>query len=160
MPALHLHATHLSPRFLTDTTSGGISPTAIGLLIGVGLIPAIILIWVICWLLFGYPNDRNICCCVRKRKRTNKDQPDPAPPMVQRGSQDTLWDEAVVSLPKRPYVAWRSESGSSSLSNGGGGGGGEEGREMEKGGRPGWRERVSEGSAETVVGVQEPRRFV
>ncbi|KAF2849789.1 hypothetical protein T440DRAFT_533383 [Plenodomus tracheiphilus IPT5] len=158
MPALQFH--QLQPRFTTNGGSGNISATAIGLLIGVGLIPVIILIWVVCWLLFAYPHGRNICCCVRKRKTNTH----PPPQMVQRGSsdtsQETLYEEAGVTMPKRPYaVHSRTESGSSS-------GTGRLKKEREREGRLEWQRRemrmsgVSERSGETVVVVQEPKRFV
>lgn len=159
MPALHLH--HLAPRLTTNEGSGGISATAIGLLIGLGLIPALILIWVVCWLLFTYPSDRNICCCVRKRKT------DPLPPMMQRGStdisQETLYEKAgATTPPKRVYAAWaRTEAGT--LSAAGEGADGQSRGMQGSADRPVWRERMSGGSersTETVVQAQEPKRFV
>ncbi|KAH9870941.1 hypothetical protein J1614_006513 [Plenodomus biglobosus] len=158
MPALHLH--HLAPRLTTNEGSGGISATAIGLLVGLGLIPALILIWVVCWLLFTYPSDRNICCCVRKRKAV------PPPQMMQRGStdtsQETLYEKAgATTPPKRVYAAWaRTESGTSSAGDGlDGQSGGMQGVVD----RPVWRERMSGGSERstgTVEAQQEPKRFV
>merc|ERR1711920_8859 len=62
MPAI----AHLAPRLLAGSSTGGISGTAIALLICIGAIPAIALIWVCVWLLFFYSNGRN-CCCMRRK---------------------------------------------------------------------------------------------
>ncbi|KAH9880303.1 hypothetical protein IAQ61_000592 [Plenodomus lingam] len=148
MPALPLH--HLAARYTTDQGAGGISATAIGLIVGVGLVPALILLWVICWLLFGYPFGRNMCCCVRKRKT------DALQPMqMQRGSSDLsenpFNEKAGVTMPKKPYEVWaRTESGSSSEGAG----------VLEQSGGRGGRLERQRDSGLSDMGVQEPKRFV
>lgn len=161
MPAIHLQ-----PRLLENTGPGGVSTKSIGLLIGIGLVPVFILIWVVCWLLFAYPHDRNLCCCVRKRHKSHSI----APEMLQRGSstdtsQETLYEKADYTLPQRPYAAYsRTESGNSNTS------GGVnvchvDGR-LGKEARPAWRTREtrtsvqSQTSVSTIAVVQEPERFV
>lgn len=105
MPAI----AHLAPRFLAGSSTGGISGTAIALLICVGVIPAIALIWVCIWLLFFYSNGRNCCCMRRKRAATE-------PEMFEGtiSSDDALNEKADFTLPQRPTAAYRAESGSSS----------------------------------------------
>jgi len=110
MPAImHLHA-----RFLSSTGTSGINATVIGLIVGLGLIPAFILIWVVIWLLFFYPSDRN-CCCVKRKRRSD------TPEMLEQGgntdaSQEAVYEKAIYDLPQRPFAAHaRTESGSSSV---------------------------------------------
>ncbi|CAO2653543.1 Nn.00g029540.m01.CDS01 [Neocucurbitaria sp. VM-36] len=106
---------HLQPRFLDGSASGGISGTAIALIVCVGIIPIIALIWVVVWLLFFYGTGRT-CCCTRRKRRTVEPET-----LEQRGSTDTsqeiLYEKAVYDLPQRPYTAHtRTESGSSNSS--------------------------------------------
>jgi hypothetical protein len=104
MPAI----AHLAPRFLEGATSGGISGTAIAVLICVGIIPAIALIWVCVWLLFFYGNGRN-CCCMRRKKAAAE------PEMAERpvSSEQPLNEKADYTLPERPLATYNTESGSS-----------------------------------------------
>lgn len=104
MPAI----AHLAPRFLGGGTSGGISGTAIAVLVVVGIIPVIALIWVCIWLLFFYSNGRN-CCCMRRK--TAKSEPS----TVEQGlsSAEALNEKNDYTMPQRPISAWRTESGSS-----------------------------------------------
>lgn len=154
MPAI----AHLQARFLIDSSSGGISATAIGLIIGVGLVPALILVWVVVWLLFFYGSNRN-CCCVNR-----KTHPETSRDLEKGGRRDTsqemLYEKAVYDLPQRPFVAHsRTEPGISSGA-----------RRLSKPdpNRPATRvshvdSRMSvqsHASANTVQGVQEPKRFV
>ncbi|KAF2621895.1 hypothetical protein BU25DRAFT_229431 [Macroventuria anomochaeta] len=99
---------HLAPRFLEGSSSGGISGTAIAVLIVVGVIPVIALIWVCVWLLFFYGNGRNCCCMRRKRAATEPEVLES--PM---SNEATLNEKTNYTLPQRPVSAWRSESGSS-----------------------------------------------
>ena len=108
MPAIAYLAPHLAPRFLEGSSSGGISGTAIAVLVIVGIIPVIALIWVCVWLLFFYGNGRNCCCMRRKTARMD--------PEVLEGpvsSEKTLNEKTDYTLPQKPVSAWRSESGSS-----------------------------------------------
>ncbi|KAJ4985073.1 hypothetical protein SVAN01_09444 [Stagonosporopsis vannaccii] len=104
MPAI----VHLTPRLEIGGSSGGISGTAIAVLVIVGIIPVVALIWVCIWLLFGYSRDRN-CCCVR-RKRSG---PAPEPLESNMSSEATLNEKHDYTLPQRPISAWRTDSGSS-----------------------------------------------
>ncbi|KAJ4377008.1 hypothetical protein N0V86_006447 [Didymella sp. IMI 355093] len=103
MPAI----AHLAPRFLEGGSSGGISATAIAVLIIVGIVPVIALIWVCIWLLFFYSNGRN-CCCMRRK--TSKSVP---PTVEGLSSAETLNEKNDYTMPQRPVAAWRTESGSS-----------------------------------------------
>ena len=108
MPAIAHFAPHLAPRFLEGSSSGGISGTAIAVLVVVGIIPVVALIWVCVWLLFFYSNGRNCCCMRRKTARTE--------PEVLAGSgsnEEILNEKTDYTLPQRPVSAWRSDSGSS-----------------------------------------------
>ncbi|KAJ4350652.1 hypothetical protein N0V95_004557 [Ascochyta clinopodiicola] len=104
MPAI----AHLAPRFLAGSSSGGISGTAIAVLVCVGVVPVIALIWVCIWLLFFYGNGRNCCC--RRRKRTTTE-----PEMVEStvSSNEVLNEKTNYTLPQRPTTTYRAESGSS-----------------------------------------------
>lgn len=104
MPAI----AHLAPRFLEGGSSGGISGTAIAVLVVVGIIPVIALIWVCIWLLFFYSNGRN-CCCMRRKAAKTEAQ------VVEDGlsSAETLNEKTDYTLPQRPVSAWRTESRSS-----------------------------------------------
>lgn len=104
MPAI----VHLAPRLELGNSSGGISGSAIAVLVIVGIIPVFALIWVCVWLLFGYSRDRN-CCCVRRKRVT----PEPAPVEGSMPSDATLNEKNDYTLPQRPISAWRTDSGSS-----------------------------------------------
>lgn len=106
MPAI----AHLAPRFLEGGSSGGISGTAIAVLVIVGIIPVIAVIWVSVWLLFFYGKGRN-CCCMRRKKGTSTTPEVAETPM---SSDATLNEKTDYTLPQRPDPAWRAESGSSS----------------------------------------------
>jgi hypothetical protein len=110
-------AVHLQPRFLEDAGSGGISATAIGLIVGIGLVPAIILIWVVIFLFFAYPNDRNFCCMKRRKGQGTSEKK--ATRASTLSSAETLYEneKGVYDLPKRPFPTHaRTESGGSSRS--------------------------------------------
>ena len=104
MPAI----AHLAPRFLAGSTTGGISGTAIALLVCVGVIPAIALIWVCIWLLLFYGNGRNCCCIRRKRAAT-----EPAMFEGTISSDKALNEKTGYTLPQRPTATYSTESGSS-----------------------------------------------
>ncbi|KAF1924931.1 uncharacterized protein M421DRAFT_8375 [Didymella exigua CBS 183.55] len=104
MPAI----AHLAPRFLEGGSTGGISGTAIAVLVVVGIIPVIALIWVCIWLLFFYSSGRN-CCCMRRK--TAKSEPAAVESL---SGADTLNEKHDYTMPQRPDPAWRTESGSSS----------------------------------------------
>jgi hypothetical protein len=94
---------------------GGITPTAIGLIVGIGIIPAIILIFVVSWLFWCYPYNR-ICCCTRRKKM----QPDPEVTEPYNGvpyrgvvSSGENVQEKRVDAFHRPDPPSRFESGSS-----------------------------------------------
>ncbi|KAJ4405332.1 hypothetical protein N0V91_005282 [Didymella pomorum] len=104
MPAI----AHLAPRFLEGGSSGGISGSAIAVLVIVGIIPVIALIWVCIWLLFFYSNGRN-CCCMRRK--TAKSEPSTTEQGL--SSAEILNEKNDHTMPQRPVSAWRTESGSS-----------------------------------------------
>ncbi|KAF1912732.1 hypothetical protein BDU57DRAFT_541464 [Ampelomyces quisqualis] len=58
---------------LGSSASGGISATAIGLIVGLGIVPVIILIWVVSWLFWCYPYNRSCCCTRRKKKQVDEE---------------------------------------------------------------------------------------
>lgn len=103
MPAI----AHLAPRLELGGSSGGISGSAIAVLVIVGIIPVFALIWVCVWLLFGYSRDRN-CCCIRRKRATTE----PAPLESPMSSDATLNEKNDYTLPERPVSAWRADSGS------------------------------------------------
>ncbi|KAH7371165.1 hypothetical protein BKA66DRAFT_424514 [Pyrenochaeta sp. MPI-SDFR-AT-0127] len=136
MPALH----HLQARFLEGGGSGGISGTAIALIVCIGLIPAIALIWVVVWLLFFYGKGRN-CCCMKRKKQTTETDTEQSRTDT---SQETLDEKAVYNPPPRPYIPHtRTESGSSADT-----------------GRFSRSDPNTRMSMNSVQGVQEPKRFV
>ncbi|KAF1938682.1 hypothetical protein EJ02DRAFT_353990 [Clathrospora elynae] len=106
MPAI----AHLQRRILEDSEgNGGISGTSIALIVCLGIVPAIALFWVVCYLFWAYPNDRN-CCCVKRRRGADK------PDMVQRQgdalSENTMYEKQGFALPQRPFATHAStESG-------------------------------------------------
>jgi hypothetical protein len=112
MPAI----SHLVARqFSSSVSTSGISPTSIGLIVGIGIVPVIILIWVVSWLFWCYPYNRT-CCCTRRKKK----QPDPEITEQADGtilSGETL-HEKRVGVPGRPVAAFRTESGNSYVSHG------------------------------------------
>ncbi|KAL6160478.1 hypothetical protein ACJQWK_02224 [Exserohilum turcicum] len=147
MPAI----VHLQPRLIGQSGgNGGVTGTAIALIVCVGIIPCIIIIWAVCFLFWAYPYDRNCCCMKRKRR------PEPASVLKQAPlSQETLYEKENMGLPQRPFSAQvRSESGSSSNSG-----------RLHKAPRPGsgmdTRASVqSVGSVNTVQVTHEPKPFV
>jgi len=113
MPAI----THLVARQFTDSSpTAGISATAIGLIVGLGIVPVIILIWVVSWLFWCYPYNRS-CCCTRRKKK----QPDPEVTEQRDGtimSGETLYEKRT-DIPDRPTTTYRTESGNSNGVTGG-----------------------------------------
>jgi len=104
MPAI----VRLAPRLLEGSSTGGISGTAIAVLVIVGIIPVIAVIWVAVWLLFFYGKGRN-CCCMRRKKASSTTPDVVGSPMT---SASTLNEKIDYTLPQRPASAWRAESGS------------------------------------------------
>jgi hypothetical protein len=104
MPAI----AHLAPHLLARSTSGGISGTAIAVLVCVGVVPVIALIWVCIWLLFFYSGGRN-CCCMRRKKVVVEPEMFESPV----SSNGILNEKKDYTLPQRPTTAYRNESGSS-----------------------------------------------
>ncbi|KAL6708089.1 hypothetical protein ACN47E_003523 [Coniothyrium glycines] len=154
MPAMH----HLQSRQISVGSSdaaGSISALSIGLIVGIGVVPTIIVIWVVIFLFFAYPNDRNWCCMKRKKRKDNMlDLDDDS---TQIPSQETLHENTAYDIPKRPFVGQgRTESGNSSYA----------GRFTQD--RPSMIHNRAEtrmslqslGSASTVHGAQEPKPFV
>ncbi|KAF2818409.1 hypothetical protein CC86DRAFT_413918 [Ophiobolus disseminans] len=112
MPAI----SHLVARQFSSGSSGGISTTAIGLIVGIGIIPVFILIWVVSWLFWCYPYNRT-CCCTRRKKK----QPDPEMTEQNDGTitSDETLHEKRMDIPQRPVTTYRTETGSSYGVNGG-----------------------------------------
>jgi len=90
---------------------GGITPTAIGLIVGIGIIPALILIYVVSWLFWCYPYNRTCCCTRRKKKEADPELTEP-PYNGGISSGETVY-EKHVGAPQRPEPPSRFESGSS-----------------------------------------------
>ncbi|CAN9361587.1 unnamed protein product [Alternaria alternata] len=151
MPAI----AHLQARFLEDSSgSGGISGTAIALIVCLGIVPCIVLIWAVCYLFWAYPYDRNCCCIKRKR------HPEPQSVLNQAPmSEETLYEKPGVAPPQRPFSGqqYRTDTGSSSNSG-----------RLQKQQRPGSgvdprNTRMSLNSvvsANTITYAQEPKPFV
>lgn len=110
---------HLVARqFAEGGSSGGISATAIGLIIGLGIVPVIILVWVVSWLFWCYPYNRSCCCTRRKKKEAD-------PEITEQRFDGTITsDETLhekhIAAPERPVTTYRTESGSSYGAYGGG----------------------------------------
>ncbi|RMZ71931.1 sugar transporter stl1 [Pyrenophora seminiperda CCB06] len=106
MPAI----AHLQARFLEATNSGGVSATAIALIVVLGILPVIVLFWAVCFLFWAYPNDRNWCCMRRKRR------PEPESVLTQAPmTEKTMHEGPGMTLPQQPTSAQlRQESGSPS----------------------------------------------
>ncbi|CAA9960658.1 hypothetical protein HRS9139_00017 [Pyrenophora teres f. teres] len=108
MPAI----AHLQARFLEDSGSGGVSGTAIALIIFLGILPVIVLFWAVCFLFWAYPNDRNWCCMRRKRR------PEPESMLTQTPIQAPMTEKPLherpgMTLPQRPSsVQFQTEPGS------------------------------------------------
>jgi hypothetical protein len=102
---------HLTRRVLESGSGGGVSGTAIALIICLGIIPVIVLVWVVSWLFWCYPYDRS-CCCTRRKKK----QPDVEKPMHQKGRsldsfhQRAPQEKAAYPIPERPSMQYRTES--------------------------------------------------
>lgn len=100
---------HLQPRFVEGSTSGGISATAIALIVCLGLIPVFILIWIVTWLMFFYGKDRT-CCCTKRRK-DKEEQEWLGKQSSTDTSAETLNEKPVYDLPPRPsHVHQRTDS--------------------------------------------------
>jgi len=136
---------HLTRRLLDGGSSEAISATSIGLIVGLGIIPVIILVWVVSWLFWCYPYDRS-CCCTRRKKKEPKD----VEVMGHRTGRevDSFHEKASMPVPDRPSMAYyRSESGNS---NGGG-----------RLSKPDPRLSLNTvDSSNTIHYTQEPKRFV
>lgn len=94
MPAI----THLTRRLLDSGSSGGISATSIGLIVGLGIIPVVILIWVVSWLFWCYPYDRS-CCCTRRKKKQQPDEELNQPGHRTGRSLDSFHEKAAYPIP-------------------------------------------------------------
>jgi hypothetical protein len=148
---------HLQRRILEDAEgNGGISTTAIVLVVVLGILPCIVLIWAVSYLFWAYPYDRNCFCLKRKRRADKQDLIDQAAM-----TQDEMYQQsgmAPLPQPQRPFSEQnRTESGSPSGTG-----------RLQKGGRPmSPREKAatrmslaSVGSANTVQYTHEPKPFV
>lgn len=145
MPAI----AHLVPRFTETSTSGGISGGTIAFLVFIGLIPVLVLIWVVSWLMFCYPMGRTCWCTV---SRKNKAKQSLAGMETPDASQDML-NEKYTHDVQRPVTTYRTESGSSSDS----------GRFKKKPVpyRPGVRLSTQSTNSNSTIAVrQEPKPFV
>jgi len=105
MPAI----VHLVPRFIEDGPSNGITATGIGLIVGVGIIPAIVLMWVCCWLMICYPHDRTCWCAKSRKRKAREDLGEKGNPIA----GDNTLDEKQNYAVNRPATNHRMESGSS-----------------------------------------------
>jgi hypothetical protein len=108
MPALN----HLVPRLLEGGGGGGISATAIGLIVGLGIVPVIILIWVVSWLFWCYPYDRS-CCCTRRKKKQADEEADPQVDYTVANQNMAHEKGTYTTAPQRPFTNYRTESGNS-----------------------------------------------
>jgi hypothetical protein len=108
MPAL----IHLVPRLAVGGSSGGISATAIGLIVGLGIVPVIILTWVVSWLFWCYPYDRS-CCCTRRKKKQADPELDFTPAEYTVANPNTIHEKGPYTAPQRPANNFRSESANS-----------------------------------------------
>ncbi|KAH8725382.1 hypothetical protein GQ44DRAFT_772056 [Phaeosphaeriaceae sp. PMI808] len=95
---------HLVPRVLEAGETAGISPTAIGLIVGVGIIPVFILFYVVSWLFWCYPYDRTCCCRRRKKKVADMENGMPL-------NREAIREKAGFDIPGRPLNNDRSASG-------------------------------------------------
>jgi hypothetical protein len=97
---------HLTRRVLEGGSSGGISGTAIALIVCLGIIPVIVLVWVVSWLFWCYPYDRS-CCCTRRKKKQNDEE---VKPMQAVGTsldsfhQRAPQEKAAYPVPERPSM--------------------------------------------------------
>ncbi|KAI4948508.1 hypothetical protein J4E91_005932 [Alternaria rosae] len=108
MPAIH----HLQARFLEDSNgNGGISPTAIALIVCLGIVPCIILIWAVCYLFWAYPYDRNCCCIKRKRRPEPQSVLNQAPmseeTLFEKQDQDRIGELKQQWAPAQAAEAWQ-----------------------------------------------------
>ncbi|EAT87153.1 hypothetical protein SNOG_06089 [Parastagonospora nodorum SN15] len=107
MPAV----AHLTRRLLEGGSSGGISATSIGLIVGLGVVPVIICVWVVSWLFWCYPYDRSCCCTRRKKKQQLDEEINPTGHRTGR-SLDSLHEKAAYPMPAgQAPVNYRTESG-------------------------------------------------
>jgi hypothetical protein len=144
MPAI----AHLQRRILEDASgNGGISTTAIVLIVVLGILPCIVLIWAVCYLFWAYPYDRN-CCCIKRKRRADKEQT--AVTQEQMYQQSGM---APVPQPQGPFSDQaRTEPGSGRL---------QKGRPMSPGVKMDTRMSLaSVGSSNTIQFAQEPKPFV
>jgi hypothetical protein len=151
MPAI----AQLQRRILEDADGkGGISTTAIVLIVVLGILPCIVLIWAVCYLFWAYPYDRN-CCCIKRKRRADKDTID----QTAMGQEQMYQQSRMAPLPQpqRPFSPQvRNESGSSI-----GTGRLQKGRPMSPAGKMDTRMSLaSVGSANTVQVTHEPKPFV
>jgi hypothetical protein len=108
MPAL----VHLVPRLDVGGNTGGILATSIGLIVGLGIVPVVILVWVVSWLFWCYPYDRS-CCCTRRKKKQADPELDFAPAGYTVANPNTIHEKGQYTAPQRPANNFRSESGNS-----------------------------------------------
>jgi hypothetical protein len=148
MPAIP----HLAPRFLESSSSGGISGTAIGLIVGLGIVPVIILVWVVSWLFWCYPYDRSCCCTRRKKKQQEVVEEKPGPFHKTGRSLDSLHEKTAYPMPVRPSNNYRTESGNSFGNNNTNSYGNKRLTKTDP--------RLSMNSTDTMQISQEPKRFV
>lgn len=113
MPAV----AQLTRRLLDSGSTGGISATSIGLIVGLGIVPVIILIWVVSWLFWCYPYDRSCCCTRRKKKQVDPELTHPGHHTGR--SLDSFHEKDAAAYPMpaaaatRPSREYRTESGNS-----------------------------------------------
>jgi hypothetical protein len=148
MPAI----ARLQARILEDSDgNGGISATAIALIVVLGVLPCIVLIWAVCYLFWAYPYGRNCCCMKRKRRPEAQSVLNQAPM-----SEETLYEKPGVLPPQRPFSAQNRTDTASSSNTG----------RLQKQQRPGSgfdAQRMSLNSvvsANTVTYAQQPKPFV
>jgi hypothetical protein len=148
---------HLQRRILEDANgNGGISTTAIALIVVLGILPCIVLIWAVCYLFWAYPYDRNCCCIKRKRRADKQDLIDQAAM-----SQDQMYQQSGMTPLPQPQRPFSEQNKTESRGSSGTG-------RLQKGGRPmSPRDKAatrmslaSVGSANTVQYTHEPKPFV
>jgi hypothetical protein len=145
-------SSHLVRRILESDGSGGISATAIGLIVGLGIVPVIILVWVVSWLFWCYPYDRS-CCCTRRKKKQPDIEEKPGPFHKTGRSLDSLHEKTQYPMPARPSNNYRTESGNSYTNNSNNNAYGN--NRLTK-----TDPRLSMNSTNTMQISQEPKRFV
>ena len=77
------------------------------MIVCIGIIPVIVLFWVVAWLLFTYPGGRT-CWCTRRKKSASE----PTLPVLET-SNESLNEKSGYTLPKKPFATYRSDTASS-----------------------------------------------